>query len=250
MEKNSPSPEQEQIPSNTSREGPAIPSVSQRGRPKDPGKRCDIVRAARQLFMQHGVGAVSMDTIASAAGVSKKTIYSHFPCKEDLFFEVMGAESAQFQTAVLDPDSLRDRTGLRESLIAWGVQFVTMLSRPSIIDLGNLLVSESRRHPELARQFLTWGPEEKWKMLSAYLAKAHDLGLLSIPESEVAADQLFSLWQGMWHLRQQMGVTGPPSEAWIKDHCAKGVDLVLKGYRAEDPAMRPPVLPKDERRQR
>ncbi|MFQ6200362.1 TetR/AcrR family transcriptional regulator, partial [Streptomyces sp. NPDC000405] len=41
-------------------------------------KRSAILGAARELFLQHGVDRVNMDTVAAQAGVSKATVYSHF----------------------------------------------------------------------------------------------------------------------------------------------------------------------------
>ncbi len=46
--------------------------------------RRDIGQAAWRLFRQHGFDAVTVDEIAQAAGVSKKTVFNYFPTKEDL----------------------------------------------------------------------------------------------------------------------------------------------------------------------
>lgn len=43
-----------------------------------------LLRAARKLFYARGVGATSVDDIAAAAGLSKPTLYRHFPTKEAL----------------------------------------------------------------------------------------------------------------------------------------------------------------------
>ncbi len=43
-----------------------------------------IVDAAAELFMQQGIKNTSMDDIARATGMSKKTLYTHFDDKEDL----------------------------------------------------------------------------------------------------------------------------------------------------------------------
>lgn len=48
-----------------------------------------IVNAAQQEFMQFGYTNVTVDEIAQAAGVSKKTIYKYFRSKENIFWEVM-----------------------------------------------------------------------------------------------------------------------------------------------------------------
>ncbi|ULQ51274.1 TetR/AcrR family transcriptional regulator [Flavihumibacter fluvii] len=48
-----------------------------------------ILAKASQLFMQFGIRSVSMDDIASALGVSKKTIYQFFADKDELVSEVI-----------------------------------------------------------------------------------------------------------------------------------------------------------------
>lgn len=48
-----------------------------------------LMEKAKELFIQFGYKAVSMDQIAEAAGISKATIYNYFPSKEELFVKVM-----------------------------------------------------------------------------------------------------------------------------------------------------------------
>src|SRR5215212_9408512 len=48
-----------------------------------------ILRAARRQFLAHGYDVVSMDMVAEDAGVTKKTVYNHFPGKEALFEAVV-----------------------------------------------------------------------------------------------------------------------------------------------------------------
>ena len=43
-----------------------------------------ILAAADKLFYEQGIRAVGVDTIAARAGVSKRTLYNHFPSKDDL----------------------------------------------------------------------------------------------------------------------------------------------------------------------
>ena len=47
------------------------------------------LKAAVELFAEHGIDATSMDAIADASGVSKATIYKHWPDKDALALEVM-----------------------------------------------------------------------------------------------------------------------------------------------------------------
>jgi len=49
--------------------------------------RSDIADAAIALFQRYGFAETSMGQIGEAAGVSRRTVYRHFPTKDDLVFE-------------------------------------------------------------------------------------------------------------------------------------------------------------------
>lgn len=51
-------------------------------RPASARERID--QAAYELFSQHGIRAVGVDTISARSGVAKMTLYRHYPSKEDL----------------------------------------------------------------------------------------------------------------------------------------------------------------------
>jgi TetR/AcrR family transcriptional repressor of mexJK operon len=44
-----------------------------------------ILTAAEGLFLAGGYHGTAMDAVTEAAGVSKQTVYAHFPSKEALF---------------------------------------------------------------------------------------------------------------------------------------------------------------------
>ena len=48
--------------------------------------RIPIPHAAMRLFAEHGYGGTTIDEIAASADVSRATIFSYFPTKEDLVF--------------------------------------------------------------------------------------------------------------------------------------------------------------------
>src|SRR5262249_37628794 len=57
-------------------------------RKRDPNRQ-RIVDAARQHFFSHGFRSVTMDDLAQALGISKKTLYAYFPGKFDLLEAVL-----------------------------------------------------------------------------------------------------------------------------------------------------------------
>jgi AcrR family transcriptional regulator len=48
-----------------------------------------ILEKGAELYFRYGVKTVTMDTIASDLGISKKTIYQHFPDKDSMVYEVV-----------------------------------------------------------------------------------------------------------------------------------------------------------------
>jgi len=68
-----------------------------------------IVGAARAHFFSHGFRSVTMDDLAEELGISKKTLYAHFPGKFDLLEAVLadklkGVEATLKQVTHAHPD--------------------------------------------------------------------------------------------------------------------------------------------------
>jgi AcrR family transcriptional regulator len=58
-----------------------------RPRTKPPEERRDeLMNAAQRLFLEHGVGATSIEQITDGADVAKGTFYLHFKSKDDVLF--------------------------------------------------------------------------------------------------------------------------------------------------------------------
>lgn len=74
------------------------PSPSTRGRPRDPRTRANILAAARALLERGGLTAVTIEAIATKAGVSRPTIYRYWPNAPAVamaaFLEASGAPAA------------------------------------------------------------------------------------------------------------------------------------------------------------
>lgn len=60
------------------------------------GTKSDIIRAATQIFVKHGLSHLPYELIASEAGTSKEAIRSFYPDPEDLAMDLCGRISAWF----------------------------------------------------------------------------------------------------------------------------------------------------------
>ena len=52
-------------------------------------KKARLLEASRELFLERGYRDVLVDEIAKKAGISKVTLYRHFPSKEDLYVQIV-----------------------------------------------------------------------------------------------------------------------------------------------------------------
>jgi len=70
-----------------------------------------VLSAAQELFSERGIDGASMDAIAETSGVSKATIYKHWPDKDALCLEVL--YRLKNQIPIFETDDLRaDLTAL------------------------------------------------------------------------------------------------------------------------------------------
>jgi len=87
-----------------------------RSRKHDPDRQ-RIVDAARVHFFSHGFRRVTMDDLAEELGISKKTLYAHFPGKIDLLEAVLADKFAGVEATLKEvtrahahdfPETLRE----------------------------------------------------------------------------------------------------------------------------------------------
>jgi AcrR family transcriptional regulator len=74
------------------------------GRPRSPLVDRAILRAALELFIEHGVAGASIEKIAKRAGVAKTSIYRRWPRREELLAQAIEVfrNASGFTTNILD----------------------------------------------------------------------------------------------------------------------------------------------------
>jgi TetR/AcrR family transcriptional repressor of mexJK operon len=178
-----------------------------------------ILAAAKRSFLAAGFGAVSMDTIAREAGVSKATVYAHFAGKEELFGAVIDRECeryfARFSAGELDP---RD---VRASLTVLGRRFIELLLSPDGIALYRIILGEVTRLPRLGEVFWRAGPERQRVQIEAFLKSAVAAGTLALDDTRLAAEQFVSLVRGDVQLRHLLRLEA--------DADRRGINVAVEG---------------------
>jgi AcrR family transcriptional regulator len=60
------------------------PQVPRRREQRRQAREHVILEAAQELMEEHGYDAMTMDDLAARAGITKPTLYQHFPSKEEI----------------------------------------------------------------------------------------------------------------------------------------------------------------------
>jgi TetR/AcrR family transcriptional repressor of mexJK operon len=193
------------------------------------GKAESILAAAKRTFLAYGFGAVSMDSIAREARVSKATIYAHFGSKEELFGAVIERECeryfASFSPGELDP---RD---VRASLTVLGRRFLELVLSPDGIALHRIITGEVSRFAALGEIFWHAGPERQRVQIELFLRRAADAGTLAFADARSAAEQFLSLTRGEIQLRQLLHLAPEAGPYEISAAVGAAVDTFVRAFQ-------------------
>src|SRR5690242_17100227 len=96
---------------------PAVPIAARRGRPPGTSAR-ELEVVALELFADHGFADTTVEQIASAAGVSRRTFFRYFDSKADVLWHAFDGEVAALREAFATvPKRLPLMTAIREVVV-------------------------------------------------------------------------------------------------------------------------------------
>lgn len=209
------------------------------GPPKVEAKRTAILDAAERVFLNAGYIGTNVDQIASAASVSKQTIYKHFGDKGSLFRAVIAhiVESAGEQRErpfVVGED-------VRSDLCAIARHLIHGVMQDRVLQLRRVVIAEADRFPELGELFYKLGPLRTIAQLADVVEVLHHRGALQVKDAQMAAEQLNwlvlspALNRAMF-LGKEHGL-GPND---LDRQADAAVDTFLQAYRSSSPSTQAP----------
>ncbi|SEU10542.1 TetR/AcrR family transcriptional regulator [Pseudomonas graminis] len=153
-------------------------------------KREAIVQAAIAEFRDNGFEVTSMDRIAARAEVSKRTVYNHFPSKEELFSEMLHRlwSSAATQTDAVYKPGVPLRDQLRELLDAK----MKTLGDSNFIDLARVAIGATIHSPDRAQVWVS-RLNQREETFTVWVRGAQQDGRLKAVEPVFAASQIHAL---------------------------------------------------------
>src|ERR1700733_8297177 len=146
--------------------------------PKFPrgGSRDAIVEAAVRLFLERGFGSVSMDELAEAAGVARRTLYNQFTSKEEIVREMLLRVSGQLEDAF--PPGIETQGDVEEVLRLIARMILELHGRPEYPGFLRMVVADSRQFPWIAEEFAAV-MDPQTERLARFFAPLQALGILA-----------------------------------------------------------------------
>jgi AcrR family transcriptional regulator len=201
-------------------------STEATGKTRRNGSRQAIVEAATGLFLERGYGAVSMDELAEAAGVARRTLYNQFTSKEEIFREMLLKVSGQLEGAF--PPGIETQGDVEDVLRLIARAILDLHKQPEYLGFLRMVAADSRQFPWIAEAFAAV-MDPQTERLARYLGHMTAIGALDCRNPILAAHQFmgilneFTLWP--WMLGRK-GVSVPAKEV-IEDT----IRMFLQHYR-------------------
>lgn len=146
--------------------GAAPDPVCRPGRRRDPGKDDVILQATRDLLVERGYQAMTMDSVAERAGVGKATVYRRWSSKVRLTVDSLMCSPQ------LHADEVPDTGSLREDLLS----VAGLVTRMKNDELMSGLIVAVKQEPEVAGVFHEQFVAGRVRLMRTLLERARERG--------------------------------------------------------------------------
>ncbi len=194
-----------------------------RGRPRSERARGAVLEAAAELLLERGLAAVSMDTVAARAGVSKATIYRWWPTKETLALDALYHEWAGVPPA-------RDTGTLRGDLLSLFRPWVRLAGQRPYGRVIAALLTEAQTDPAFAREYRARFVQPRRDQARAIFRRAIERGEIPADTKvEVALDLLYgAIYHRLLHGH------APLNDRFVRDVIDTALDGITRKHQTAD----------------
>lgn len=193
-------------------------------------KEAAIVEAARKTFLAHGFDGASMDAIALAASVSKRTVYNRFRSKEELFAATIMQTCRRILP--IDLETIEASLPPEEFIREMARRFLRGLLEPEALALKRIAGFEAARAPALGRAYLEHGPRWMVKACMPVVERLVARGALRLDDPERAIWQFGAMLTEPLTTEMLMGDPPADLDAAMEAQIDSAVGAFLRLYGA------------------
>lgn len=197
-----------------------------RGRPSAESTRlrmAHLLEVARGIFVRRGYRATTMDEVAAAAGLTKRTLYAWHADKEALFRACVMLGAERFPR--IEPGEGEDP---RAALERYVLELHQELTREDSYGMGALFLREAAEFPELAGSIQRGHFDFMIAPLAAYLRK------LGLEEADSTERTMLFVAMALSPLHNAMLVgMDLPDSTGVAAHARRCVSIFLGGSKVD-----------------
>lgn len=187
-------------------------------------------KAAVATFVKYGYDGTTMEAIARAAGITRRTLYARYPDKRAVFVDVIPWALTRRTEREANDDV--DDSDLHASLVAIGRAGLARAIDPDIVRLTRIAMNESARFPEFAvsAHSMTWSARHRQVM--DLLRHQQEMGTIEVEDLELTAGHFIGMIE---HLPARLADYGIYRSADQEErHLQHAVNLFLRGILRRD----------------
>jgi AcrR family transcriptional regulator len=210
---------------------PPSDTRSRAGRPtreQAQARHAELLDTALDMFLENGFQLTTMEGVAAAMGMTKRTIYARYEDKAALFLATVQRAIDRTVTSV---EELRaaETEDLEATLIAIGQMRIADLSRPEGVRLRRIINTESYRFPQIFSMSYEQGAKPVITFLTDLFRRHDNAGAICVQQPDMAANVFMSMVVGG---PVRLLVSGNPmSSTEIDDWVSAAVRLFLNGIK-------------------
>lgn len=189
----------------------------------------ELLECALDTFLEHGFEQTTMVEIATAVGMSKRTLYAYYTDKSDLFIAAVGRATDRY-TVPIETFKAAETDSLEDTLTAIARIRIANVATPTGVKLQRILITQSYRFPQLFQSAFEEGAGPAMDFLADLFARYQAKGEIVVSDSKRAALAFLSLVVGGPARLITSG--GHMSDEEIDARVKFTVELFLNGIRS------------------
>lgn len=168
------------------------PGAGRPSRDQAEARHHELLDSALDIFLERGFEQTTMEGVAAAVGMTKRTVYARYPDKAALFIATVQRAIDRLSTADAALATL-DTADIEATLTAIARLRVARVMTPEGLKLQRIINTESYRFPQILTMSYEQGAGAAIAFLADLLRRHDNAGAVCVAQPEMAANVFMSM---------------------------------------------------------
>ena len=191
-----------------------------------------IKSVALDLFLDRGFNAVTMEEVAETSDITKRTLYTRYKDKNELFSAALHRAKNEWSFSY-DDSGMKENASLEKKLLALGEVLLARSLSPRIIKLSRIATAEANSFPDEVRSGYNMSLSPRIQtIVNVLVAHENEIESAYIKDKEMTAELFLGLITGIPIRLAGMGTIR--DHKFEKKRVRLAVNLFLDGILKKD----------------